>query len=122
MLPCVSAAGVDGGRIQRGSVKMDKMLDIVFRQFGKSGTVANQPAIIIQDSELLAYGDLVQVVDGQHIFNVREIELNERPRRGDLIALSDKTYTIERVLPTIRSGEFAILASEVAPEVESSEP
>ena len=89
----------------------EQMLSVVYGTFGQQATINGKTITVIKDSELLPYGELIQILDNQHVFNVKESDLPERPRRGDIITMNETDYMIERVLPTVRSGEYALLVS-----------
>ena len=89
----------------------EQMLSVVYGTFGQQATINGKTITVIKDSELLSYGELIQIVDNQHVFNIKESDLTERPRRGDVVTMAGTDYMIERVLPTVRSGEYALLVS-----------
>jgi hypothetical protein len=79
------------------------MLAPIYRTMGKDAEYEGQDeermVRIIISHDLSQWGDQIDVQSGQAVIAVRRVELNDRPRRGDIFRLeTSREYIVDRVI------------------------
>ncbi|MEE4303309.1 MAG: hypothetical protein V2J19_04080 [Wenzhouxiangella sp.] len=92
-------------------------IDAGYEEFGESATFVpiegnSFSCEVVIDHNLQKWGEVVTVGNANAVVSIRRAEASERPRRGDLVEMSDGTsYRVDQVLAQTRF-EYQLLAIE----------